>query len=1529
MNCQHCQNLLLDHLYGLLEGAEVAAVDAHLAACPACAAAHAETGRVQGLIARAAKSAFPSARFEPPAPVPQPARSAAHTPAPGTPTVALPVPAPLPQPAPAPDRGRGFARRIAAVVPWAVAAAVLLAVPGTVVPVLDIFDRAAATARDAERAKREAEAAEGVVETARAERAKARSDADLKYTVAKQLEVAILDQWTTALKERVQAENDRQLVVDVRKPVTVVPGAPNDFTVVVRDSRPNWQQTGGRLVAEVHAIDASDAVIFRQPLDHQRRGDTHPLRLPAAAWAQVKPDAELFLVVAQVDERTGARTELQEKIKLAGPVFTTLLVTDRPAYRPGDRLFFRSLTLDRTTFKPPAREQILKYELRRPDGGAVPGLNVTGTTDLVRVGDEGVVDPVRTADGQPVRGVGCGEFVLPADLPDGDYTLVLHETPHPGGFPATVPADVTRPVRVRAGLRDNYRKQIGFERRASYTSGETVDAWAEIRFRDQPAPGVAVTGVAVQIDGTPMAGAECSPETDAAGRARVRFTLPEEVRDGDVRLKVTFRTPHGDESVAERVPVIGTHLTVEFFPECGDAVVAGVPCKMYVRATTKAGRAVDIRGTVTDGRRVVARVESLNDRDQPGANRGLAAFTYAPELGVPVWLKLDAPAGVSAPILPGGPVSNAAVAVLGGAGASAARTGFLLPAPATEGVVMSVLDPITGPGEPFRVQLHSVGRPRTLVVGAYTRGKLSDTQTVAVEPDAPRVVKLMGGPDPRGGVVRITCFEEPEEQPGLPKPDLKPVAERLVFRKPGEVLNLTIAAARADAAPMPDPPVPVPAPIAPVPPGAPTPAPVGPLATAGPGMPGGSTAPVVPMVPGNLGAPGVTSVTGVPAVPPGGLGRRVSDPNPAIPAGSAVRLSIAATDEKGSPAAAILWAAALNSGAAPGAKDRLMPTHFLLAGEVKNPDDLEYADFLLTDQPKAAEALDLVLGTQGWRRFAEQGAAAGKPHPAPADRELTRLQVQNGQYTAAVPLRDPAVLNQKYAPLYERAVQAAIKAKADRDAAHESTPDADAIARAASSAETAERTAASLAARAEAARAPVHRFRANVWFAVAGLGVLALGCGAAAVARPRGRFPLGFSTLGAAGLAGFLVIAAGWDDRATAADPEARHETGPAPTLAKKQAAQAPAGTATTSADSVTAPHPDSGRKLMTGRTALDADAQRKVAPAPTQPETAVAKTAVAGIEGAPGGKGGGLNNPGFGLGGAGGPLVKVSPPSAPFPPQALSGNPPNLVPGTALPNGGVGAGGSFGPPAAAPSPVGPLTPMKPLPLPGGAPGVGAMRPGGGGTGWDPHFRDGVSLADLAKAAEPGPATPLRESANRADLAVEQAESLNRARDNATKFAKDRASALAAPMRRYFEDGSKSKDGAPAAEPAPAAANGSQFQRFAARQLSDTVNVVAPPLVVREYAAPRPAPAPLPGAEAPDTVLWQPVIVLPADGKATLAFHLGAAPGGYQVVVAGHTADGRLGAVRGFIPVVPAESPAPVAPPVPGAPVPPGPQPVP
>jgi hypothetical protein len=76
------------------------------------------------------------------------------------------------------------------------------------------------------------------------------------------------------------------------------------------------------------------------------------------------------------------------------------------------------------------------------------------------------------------------------------------------------------------------------------------------------------------------------------------------------------------------------------------------------------------------------------------------------------------------------------------------------------------------------------------------------------------------------------------------------------------------------------------------------------------------------------------------------------------------------------------------------------------------------------------------------------------------------------------------------------------------------------------------------------------------------------------------------------------------------------------------------------------------------------------------------------------------------------------------------------------------------------------------------------------------------------------------------------------------------------------------------------------------------------PLVVREYAAPRPGSDKRETSELEaDTILWQPVIVLPNSGKTTLHVQLGSAQGGYQVLIAGHTLDGRIGGVRGFIPV--------------------------
>src|SRR5258708_34653491 len=87
--------------------------------------------------------------------------------------------------------------------------------------------------------------------------------------------------------------------------------------------------------------------------------------------------------------------------------------------------------------------------------------------------------------------------------------------------------------------------------------------------------------------------------------------------------------------------------------------------------------------------------------------------------------------------------------------------------------------------------------------------------------------------------------------------------------------------------------------------------------------------------------------------------------------GETAQLALAVRDEEGRPTAAAMGVAVVDDALLSLADDDTagLTTHFLLTSEVERPDDLEDADFYLSDGDEAAEALDLLLATQGWRRF--------------------------------------------------------------------------------------------------------------------------------------------------------------------------------------------------------------------------------------------------------------------------------------------------------------------------------------------------------------------------------------------------------------------------------------------------------------------------------------------------------------------------------------------------------------------------------
>lgn len=919
MTCDRCQQLLLDHAYGLLEGSEAEALEHHLQQCSRCRAAHRQAQHWQQLLAAAARDRFAHVRFQPP--------------------TALPV---TKQPSVRPVATTTVAARCLS---WSVAAAIWLIGPLLLLTWKDLWQQLQSARQQWESSHQAVQLAEQHWKQQHQQWQDQVAQARRDTAAAEQLALGLLDRWLADTRQLQHTHNQR---IEVIGPPRLQAGLANNLLLVLRD--PNILH-GGQLLAEIR--DQNDAVLFSRRLDPEQQGDRQWLQIPARLWTRITPHSELFLVFVKQDDKTHQRLPLQEKVRLSGPVYITYLTTDRVRYRPGETVYFRSLTLDRVSWQPPPREQWLIYTLRDRYGRPVSGISQSGTTTLVQVKADGQVIPVRGPDDQPLRGVGCGAFVLPTDLADGEYFLEVREYDHPAGYAAHAIIPARCVIQVERGASERLAKQLDFSA-ASFVPGGWVEARAQA-FRDhRPASRIPVEAWA-WVDGRRFT-VEMLPHghTDDQGIVQLRFQLPKEqhLPHGDVRLQVVFRTAEGSESLTRTVPVVGKQIQVEFFPE-GGHLVAGVPCRVYVRARTPAGIPVDIRGTITDGRRELARVETFRDPQTPGVNRGLGSFVFTPELGRYYWLRLDEPEGVRGSLLTsvwqrhGSP---ATAALLGVAGALSGSRGYMLPPPQIDGVVLTVPHPVLQADEPLRVRLCSVGKPqRRLVVGAYLHGQLADMQTVTVGHQQWHEVVLLHKPQPhQGGVIRLTVYEDlTEEQPGA---DLRPVAERLVFRQGGPLLQLQ---ARLHST-----------------------------------------------VGGNE------------------MGRQVGS----------TELQISARDELGQPVPAVLYAAIVHSAQAPLPQHRLLTTHFLVAGEIQSPDALEYADFLLSANPQAPASLDLLLATQGWRRFRAlpppRGAMPLTPQaPASTDNPSSVLSVPLLVSLSARHDEGRWQLYQQYWPRYQQAMQ--------------------------------------------------------------------------------------------------------------------------------------------------------------------------------------------------------------------------------------------------------------------------------------------------------------------------------------------------------------------------------------------------------------------------------------------------------------------------------------------------------------------------
>jgi hypothetical protein len=687
--CNHCADLFWDHLYGLLDEEQEQGLRAHLADCSRCQGRLAQCTAKQKLLARAARLYDNVAPFS--------------VPADELPGKAGPAPRPATLPLPA-IRNRKRIWRWS----WAAAAASLLIVVGG----YSWYLLAVGHLQDT---RREALAALHLSETEGA------------------TEVRALQAKLAALPREIAADT---VSLKVLGPADVNEGMSGLYRATARDL--NGAPPRGDVFARVVVVSAQDGG-RRHVLSEQKLGGKGDYAFSLPANLRIPADSLAFLEI----EARAARSlgSVREKLSPGRSAFRAHLAIDKAIYHVGEILYFRSLTLNSTTDRPPEKPLLLMTTV--VDGRGAKRVFTYGKTGA--------------------EGVGGGGIALTDDIGEGKCTLLLTEAE--GRFPP-----VTRSFYLVRGQAPQLKKELAFDRPA-YRAGDTMSVtFRARRLENDVAFANQLVTAKVFIAGRPVV--TSSAKTDGKGEATFKLKLPLTILNGQADLEIEARDGMETETLVKAVPVslakppdaaetgpmgqVAPLGVVELFPEGGN-LVAGLSGRVYFRAHDHLGRRIDLEGAVIDSQgKEVARLQSKQQQ-------GLGFFSFTPRLGEKYQVRISAPAQ------------------------PAFRATF--PEIRDTGVVLTVAQGVSKEGEPVSI---SLSRNREtegpLVVAATCRGRLVDQRVLEAGQGETRL--QLTPPPGVHGVLRITVYERSG-------PELIPLAERLAYRLPERRLEISAQADKA------------------------------------------------------------------------------------------------------------------------------------------------------------------------------------------------------------------------------------------------------------------------------------------------------------------------------------------------------------------------------------------------------------------------------------------------------------------------------------------------------------------------------------------------------------------------------------------------------------------------------------------------------------------------------------------------------------------------------------------------------------
>jgi len=495
--------------------------------------------------------------------------------------------------------------------------------------------------------------------------------------------------WDRAERRDIAADHLRLIVA---APATITPGVESRVTVRTESI------TGEPLPASVELSLKSDSKKPpRELLDGRERirradGSGRPLEFIIPASLPAGEPVKLEVVAYHGTQPC----RIERQLAIEEPRRITYLSLDKPWYKPGERVYFRSLTLDGLSLS--AREELpIEFEILDPAGMEVDDSLRQGVTD---------------------HGVGNGSFKLDPDLDGGQYTLVVRSLDDPPAF-----AEQKKSFLVQQYRLPEFKKELELTR-DSYAPGDEVVADFAVSRVGGGELSDAELRILATVDGKQVF--QKRETAGADGTLQIRFKLPEKIEKGEGQLAVVVDDGGTRETAAKTIPINLGKVKVDFYPEGGD-LVAGLANRVYFAAEDPAGEPVHVEGQVVDGAgRFVAEIKTVKE--------GRGSFMLTPEKGETYQLKIAKPGNVeNMPTLPA---------------VSALRS-----------VVLSTGAGVFAPSDPLSISLTSTESKVPLVLTATCRGTAVGqaahiTGTAGVTETV--TLPLATAAD---GVIRVTVFD--------------------------------------------------------------------------------------------------------------------------------------------------------------------------------------------------------------------------------------------------------------------------------------------------------------------------------------------------------------------------------------------------------------------------------------------------------------------------------------------------------------------------------------------------------------------------------------------------------------------------------------------------------------------------------------------------------------------------------------------------------------------------------------------------